>query len=204
MYTTGLALTTLLALTASAKPHQHHQHRHAHERRALNQRRDETFNIHLYNNCSVKKSFAVYQLSTADWTVSEVTTPVDVAAGDSTVIQAPYTETTLRLSGNADWGCDGQWDAQALFEFGYSAWGSVEGTAYDLSLMEGADSSVGISASPISNGQGSETCESKFCQSPTDCALAQGWTNEDQVNDGSPADTVCYKGKTDFLVTFCP
>ena len=30
------------------------------------------------------------------------------------------------------------------------------------------------------------------------------WTNPDQTGDGSPADTVCYKGKTDFRVEFCP
>jgi hypothetical protein len=143
---------------------------------------ESTFNINVWNNCPFTKQFAPKQTHT---------------------IVAPYNDIGMRLSGHAEWGTDRQWEHQALFEFGYSQYNGQDGTAYNLSLMTGTDLDIGLGAYPISNGNGSDQCPSKTCF-PWDCPLAQGWTNPDQTKDGSPADTVCYKGKTDFKVVFCP
>jgi len=192
MYTKGPALATALAFTASATPI---------NTATTLEARDETFNIHVVNQCHFTKEVAIYQL--VDWKMTQVTTPTNINAGRKQVIAAPFRGTGLRLSGHAEWGVDKQWDAQAMFEFGYSTYAGKEGTAYDLSVMSGIDSDIGIGAYPIPNGRSSSKCDSKTCF-PWDCPLAQGWTNPDQTKNGSPADTVCYEGKTDFKVVFCP
>ena len=104
----------------------------------------------------------------------------------------------MRLSGHAEWGTGGQWSPQALFEFGYSEYAGQKGTAYDLSVMEGSDGNIGIGAYPHN-----KKCPSKTCF-PWDCPADQGWTSPGQTSIGSPADTVCYHGKTAFKVVFCP
>ena len=79
----------------------------------------------------------------------------------------------------------------------------MDGTAYDLSVMEGSDADIGIGVYPIGNGKGSgKHYESKTCF-PWHCPLDY-WTNPDQVKNGSPANTVCYYGKSDIKVVFCP
>jgi hypothetical protein len=135
--------------------------------------------------------------------LATMSTPVNISPKQMHTIVAPYNYIGMRLSGHAEWGTDRQWEHQALFEFGYSQYNGQDGTAYNLSLMTGTDLDIGLGAYPISNGNGSDQCPSKTCF-PWDCPLAQGWTNPDQTKDGSPADTVCYKGKTDFEVVFCP
>lgn len=70
-------------------------------------------------------------------------------------------------------------------------------------MMQGSDQKVGVKIEPLANGNGSEDCEVKYCMLGF-LPLHMCWTDPDQVADGSPADTVCYKGKTDFKVTFCP
>lgn len=129
--------------------------------------------------------------------------PTNVKPKQMHTIHAPYRDLGIRLSGHAEWGTARQWEVQALFEFGYGQYGGKEGTAYNLSVMEGSDKDVGVGVYPIPNGKGSGKCQSKTCF-PWNCPLSQGWTNPDQIKDGSPADTVCYEGKTDFKVVFCP
>ena len=104
----------------------------------------------------------------------------------------------MRLSGHAERGVAGQWNPQALFEFGYSTYGGKKGTAYDLSVMQGSDGNIGIGVYPFN-----KKCESKTCF-PWACDPSQGWTSPGQTDLGSPADTVCYHGKSGFKVVFCP
>ncbi|KAK5113005.1 hypothetical protein LTR85_011027 [Meristemomyces frigidus] len=195
MYTTGLALTTLLALAASATPIDI-------TNSTLVPRATDTFQLRVWNNCHFVKEVALYQITPA-FAMVQKSNPTNIQPGKELTINAPFYAKGMRLSGHAEWGTAGQWKAQALFEFGYSTYGSSEGTAYDLSVMQGSDSNIGIGAYPIPYGKGSKYCPSKTCF-PWKCSWSQGWTNPDQVNDGSPADTVCYKGKTDFKIVFCP
>ena len=136
----------------------------------------------------ISSSFQIIQMST----------PQNVATGQTVTIQAPFHASGMRISGNGEWDLSRQWKAQALFEFGYPTYAGQEGTAYDLSVMQGSEGNIGIGAWPT-NG----ACEGKICL-PWDCSPSQGWTNPKQVDIGSPADTVCYQGKTDFTVVFCP
>jgi len=183
-------LTTAAAATSFA-----HSHRHSHlHKQAV---RDDTFELIVENNCSASREFALYQINAA-FDMTQMSEPVTIASGKSATIAAPYTAIGMRLSGRAEMGTAWQWSAQALFEFGYSAWGEVQGTAYDISLMETTDD-VGIKVVPGNSG-----CDTKCCLSPSDCPADQGWTNADQVDIGSPADTVCYEGLTSFTVTWCP
>ena len=207
MYTLRLALALLLALTASAlpfntttttststlptlptldtrTPEHHHKHRN-------------TFKLHVHNNCPFPKDFALYKI-TSDFQMKQKSKPVTIPSGDSHTIRAPFKATGMRLSGHAEWGAEGQWQPQALFEFGYSTYGGQHGTAYDLSVMEGSDGDIGVGAYPKN-----DACEAKTCF-PWDCEPSQGWTSPGQTDLGSPADTVCYQGKTDFKVVFCP
>jgi hypothetical protein len=194
MYTTSVFLTSLFALMAAATPIDN----------TLVQRSSEsTFNINVWNNCPFTKQFALYQIIYPEYKMIERSTPVNISPKQMHTIVAPYNDIGMRLSGHAEWGTDRQWEHQALFEFGYSQYNGQDGTAYNLSLMTGTDLDIGLGAYPISNGNGSDQCPSKTCF-PWGCPLAQGWTNPDQTKDGSPADTVCYKGKTDFEVVFCP
>ena len=82
---------------------------------------------------------------------------------------------------------------------GYSEYDGQTGTAYDLSVMEGSDPSIGIAVQPLAGA----SCPDKTCL-PWDCPPGQGWTNPDQVDAGSPGDTVCYQGNTNFRVIWCP
>lgn len=163
-----------------------------------------TFAIQLYNNCPFQKQFALYQIVPDAYTMVQRSNPVNVPSKGHTTILAPFKDAGMRLSGHAEWGTDKQWQTQALFEFGYSTYAGKEGTAYDLSVMEGSNKDIGVGVYPIANGKGSgKYCESKTCF-PWSCAPAQGWTNPGQTSLGSPADTTCYYGKTDFKVVFCP
>lgn len=189
MYTAAWIISSLFALTATAKPIRHTHHI----------RDSDTFNIEICNNCPATKQFGIYQVS-GSFQMNQMCDPVSIDSNSTQTIQAPYKGIGMRLSGHADWGTGGQWAAQALFEFGYSEYNGLEGTAYDLSLMEGTDSDIGLAVYPSTD---SEDCPSKVCH-PGDCDASQGWTSPDQVSSGSPADTVCYHGKTNFKVVFCP
>ncbi|KAK5172815.1 uncharacterized protein LTR77_002935 [Saxophila tyrrhenica] len=147
-------------------------------------------------------SVAIYGV-TSDFHMVAYTEPTNIKPGHQKIIHAPYYGIGLRLSGHAEWGTDGQWVNQALFEFGYSEYAGQTGTAYDVSIMEGSEGDIGLGAYPIPNGRGSETCRSQSCW-PWYCPLDQGWTNPNQIDDGSTADTVCYHGKTDFKIVWCP
>ncbi|KAF7190499.1 hypothetical protein HII31_08213 [Pseudocercospora fuligena] len=199
MYTTGLALSVLTLLTSAvnAAPQDSTVTDATLEARAAN-----NFKIHVWNNCPFQKQVALYQVTGA-FKMVQMSKPTNIASKKSLTIPAPYKALGMRLSGHAEWGTDAQWNVQALFEFGYSEYMGQDGTAYNLSVMEGSDKDIGIGAYPVPNGKGSKQCPSKTCF-PWNCPLSQGWTNPDQVKDGSPADTVCYKGKTDFKVVFCP
>lgn len=188
MYATKLFLTAVLALTAAAMP--------------LNSTiisRDDVdrFDLHVWNNCPWTKEFALYQI-TADFQMVQRSDPVNIAPKGEHVFHPSFQIQGMRLSGHAERGTAAQWGPQALFEFGHSVYNGVEGTAYDLSVMSGSDWNIGIGVYPHN-----DQCESKTCF-PWDCPPAQGWTNPDQTSIGSPADTVCYHGKTNFKVVFCP
>lgn len=192
MYTTGWLLSSLFALTATAVPIDSSSS-------SLVQRSDDTFNIEVCNQCSSTKHFGLYKVS-GSFQMVESSESVTIASNGTQTITAPYKDIGLRLSGHAEWGTGGQWKAQALAEFGYSQMGDLDGTAYNLSLMEGCESDVGLAVYPQNT---SDDCPDKKCY-PDNCDSSQGWTNPDQTQDGSPADTVCYHGKTDFKVVFCP
>uniref|UniRef100_A0A2D3UY59 Uncharacterized protein n=1 Tax=Ramularia collo-cygni TaxID=112498 RepID=A0A2D3UY59_9PEZI len=196
MQFSGLALTALLAFTASALPSINQ------DTSSLSARGVDEFKIHVVNKCKWTKQFALYQI-TGDFQMLEKSTPVNIPTGGTKTIMADFHAIGMRLSGHAEWGTARQWEHNALFEFGHSEYMGVQGTAYNLSLMKGSDADIGIRVFPIANGRGSGTCQVKTC-APWNCPAAQGWTDPDQINVGSPADTVCYHGKTDFRVVFCP
>jgi hypothetical protein len=197
MFFAELALTSLLALAVSAVPYQGHGHSHVHSPREI-EKRDQTFNINVFNNCNSSKQIGLFQITSSFEAKQWGSTETVPGNGGNCTIQAPFTESGMRVSAEAQLGTAGVWTAQALMEFGYSSYGGTEGTAYDLSVMEGSNPDIGVGVYP----ENSE-CESKTCF-PWDCPLDQGWTNEDQTSNGSPADTVCYLGMTDFKVVFCP
>ena len=198
MYTISLLFSSLFALMAAAKP----ININLIERSSASSGSD-TFNIEISNNCSSTKHFGIYQV-TSSFQMNQMSDPVVIGQNQTQNISAPYKDIGMRLSGHAEWGTSGQWASQALFEFGYSEYNDLAGTAYDLSIMEGSDSDVGLAVYPIlSDGVDSDDCPSKICL-PGNCNSTQGWTNADQVSDGSPADTVCYHGKMNFKVVFCP
>lgn len=196
MHAPTLLTTALLALAATALPTQSSDS-------TLHPRANDanTFNINVWNNCPFPKQIAMYQIALGQ--MVQRSTPTNLASKKMLQIKARYRDTGMRISGHAEWGIARQWEVQALFEFGFSAFAGREGTAYDLSVMEGSDGDIGIGAYPIRNGRGSGNCASKTCF-PWHCPAKQGWTSPGQVDIGSPADTVCYQGKTDFKLVFCP
>lgn len=181
MYTASWLISSMFALMATAAP----------------VKRDDTFNIEITNNCPSSKDFGIYQV-TSDYQPVKTCDPVTIGQNETQTIAAPYKEIGLRLTGHAEWGLAGVWKTQALFEFGYSEYNGLHGTAYDISIMEGGGEDVGLAVYPSKS-----QCASKKC-TPDNCDLSQGWTNPDQIKDGSPADTICYDGKMDFKVVFCP
>ena len=202
----SLPILAILALSANAVPFAG-SHQHLHRRNpvpsgsysapaagASSSSGGDTFDINITNNCKNDLEFGIYQVS-ASFAMNEVTTPVSIASGSEGSIAAPYHGIGMRLSGTAGSGAADQWNAQALFEFGFSGWSGIEGTAYDLSVMGG---DIGVAVYP-----GNKDCPSKTC-TPSSCSADQGWTSAGQVDQGSPADTVCYHGKTNFRVVWCP
>lgn len=181
MYTAAWLISSLFALTATASPI----------------KRDNTFNIEITNNCGSSKDFGIYEISSSFQAI-QTCDPITIGQNETNTLAAPYNGVGLRLSAHAELGLAGVWLPQALFEFGYSEYNGLHGTAYDISIMEGSNDDVGLAVYPSKS-----QCPSKKC-SPNDCDLSQGWTNPDQIQDGSPADTVCYDGKMDFKVVFCP
>jgi len=194
MYTAGWLLSSLFALTATASPITKLAERSSSG--------SETISIEVCNQCSSTKHFGLYQITSAFNMLSHMN-PVTIAANGTQRISAPYKETGMRLSGHADWGLAGQWKSQSLFEFGFSQYGDLEGTAYNLSMMDNSEDDEGLAVYPTVDGEACDECPSKICTSGN-CDLSQAWTNPDQTADGSPADTVCYKGKAAFKVVFCP
>jgi hypothetical protein len=200
MYTSHWLLSSLLALTATASPLTNHN-KHKHISRSSSSSSD-TFQIEICNQCSSTKHFGMYQITSA-FQMLERMTPITIDGNGTQTISAPFKDTGMRISAHADKGIAAQWEHQALFEFGYSTYGGQDGTAYDVSIMEGSEDDVGVAVYPTVDGEACEECPSKVC-SPGNCAASQGWTQPDQETNGSPADTVCYKGKAAFKVVFCP
>lgn len=210
MHALSLVLTSLLALTVSALPlnttttedgfiddsvtalearaPKHHKH-HKHGK--------HTFKLHVVNKCPFEKEFAIYTAN-EDFQMEQKSHAVTIQPGKSHNFHPHFHAKSMRLSGHAEWVTAGQWQAQALFEFGYSSYAGKKGTAYDASIMPGSDVDIGIGIFPFN-----KKCETKVCW-PDNCDPSQGWTNPDQSDLGSPADTVCYHGKTGFKVVFCP
>ncbi|KAK3724755.1 hypothetical protein LTR37_000803 [Vermiconidia calcicola] len=183
MHFTSITLASSLALLASAVPHQGHGYSHQHSHLAP---RSETFALKVTNNCATQKTFGLFQI-TGDFQMIQKSQPMPIPSGGSNTMQAPYRDLGMRLSATADQGPDAQWDAQALFEFGWGEYMGAEGTAYDLSFMEGCDPDIGILVTPDNS-----KCSPKSCY-PDSCSASDAWTNENQIDDGSPADTVCYE-----------
>ena len=195
MHFRDLILASSVALMANAIPYNSHgRHHFAHQRRGGG----DDFNIHVLNNCPDDKSFGIFEIN-SDFQMAQHGNSVDIQAGQAATIKAPYSGLGMRLSATADLGCDAQWDPQALFEFGYTAFMGGEGTAYNLSLMKGTDPSIGLAVYPHES-----QCAVKSCADPNNCPLDQAWTDPDQTEDGSPADTTCLYGKTNFRVVWCP
>jgi len=194
MFNHGLNLLALLAIGAAATP-LHHQHTHKTQDKKIAARQSDTFQLTVKNNCGWTKYAGLYQISPS-FDMIQMSDPVEVASGDTITIDAPYYETGMRLSSNANMGTAWQWNGQILFEFGYSSFDTVEGTAYDISMMEGSE--IGMSVVP-----GTDACETKMC-TPDNYPEAQCWTNADQTSSGSPADTTCYEGNQSFEITWCP
>jgi len=198
MYTAGWLLSSLFALTATALPTTNLASR------SSGGSNSDTINIEVCNQCDSTKHFGLYQITSAFNMLSHMN-PITIPSNGTQTITAPYKQTGMRLSGHAEWGLAGQWKTQALFEFGYSQYGDLDGTAYNLSKMDGSedDEDVGLAVYPTVDGEACDECPSKICTSGN-CDLSQAWTDPDQTADGSPADTVCYKGKPAFKVVFCP
>ena len=154
MITTGLALSAL-ALIANAFPTDF-------DNSTIESRDANTFNINVWNNCNFQKQVGLYQI-TSSFEMIQKSKPKNVASKKMVQIKAPFYATGMRLSGHAENGTAWQWNAQALFEFGYSTYAGQQGTAYDASVMEGSDKDIGIGIYPIPNGKGSRYCESKTC-----------------------------------------
>ncbi|KAF2861346.1 hypothetical protein K470DRAFT_215353 [Piedraia hortae CBS 480.64] len=171
----------------------------------LQARDDDTFNLHILNNCPADRQFALYSIG-SDFSMKQMSDSVKIGTNETGTICAPYHATGMRLSPNADWSLGDQWKPQSLFEFGYSKMNNVEGTAYDISMMDGCDKAIGMAAWPIVDDADDDACPSKVCTQGS-CDKSQGWSNPNQVekiNGNSAADTVCYKGKKDFVVIVCP
>lgn len=196
MYTAGWLISSLFALTATASPINRLVERSSD---SYGDNGGDTFNIEIQNNCPSTKNFGLYQVASG-FSMQEKSKTVTIDQNSTETIAAPYKDIGLRLSGHAEWGIGGQWKVQALAEFGFSQYGDLEGTAYNLSLMEGCEEDVGVAIYPQSNN---DDCPNKKCY-PGNCSEDQGWTNPGQTSSGSPADTVCYHGKTNFKVVFCP
>lgn len=149
------------------------------------------FSIHVINKCAHAQPAGIFRIN-PDYSTTTLTPLTTIAAKTGThTFTAPFNGVGLRLAVKQD-----QFAAQDLFEFGHSSYAGKQGTAYDLSLFGGT--AMGMKVVP-SNG----ACETKICTSKS-CPHNQAWTNPDQKNEGSPADTVCYQGKINFTVTYCP
>ncbi|KAI7362224.1 hypothetical protein D0869_14890 [Hortaea werneckii] len=213
MFSKTIALAAVLATVGvNAIPHVGHNHQHLHRRHhglqhaardTTLEARDDTYTLHVHNQCSDTKYFGLFEI-TSDFQMNSKCEPTEITSGGDAKISANYKDIGLRLSATADQGAAAQWAPQSLAEFGYSGWSGVEGIAYDVSMMTGCDKKIGVKIEPLDNGNGSGECDVKVCTEQNGFPLSQCWTNPDQTSDGSPADTVCYKGKTDFKVTFCP
>ncbi|TKA24318.1 hypothetical protein B0A50_06788 [Salinomyces thailandicus] len=205
MFSKTFALAAVLAITGvTAVPFSgaQHQHLHRHQHQNIEARDQDTYKIHVINECSETKHFGLFEI-TSDFQMNSKSAATGVDPGKHATLKADYKGIGLRLSATANEGPAAQWAPQSLAEFGYSGWSGVEGTAYDVSMMIGSDMSVGVKIEPLDNGNGSGNCAVKKC-TLGNTPLDQCWTHPDQTADGSPADTVCYQGKTDFKVTFCP
>ncbi|KAK5111873.1 hypothetical protein LTR62_004605 [Meristemomyces frigidus] len=189
----ALAIATLA--TAAPHTHSHSHHHHARAAEPVAKRDASTFELTVHNNCANDRTFGLFQITPA-FEMIQMSEAEAIPAGHNATISAPFSALGMRLSATADKGIAAQWEAQTLFEFGYSAYNALTGTAYDLSVMAG--STDGIAAYPATSA-----CESKVCSS-VGCALAEAWTDAAQVLGGSPADTVCYEGAQDFKVVWCP
>ncbi|KAK3626893.1 hypothetical protein LTR56_019519 [Elasticomyces elasticus] len=192
MHFSASTLSAVLALAAStaATPLSYNS--------TIESRDPNTFKLHVWNNCKFVKMAAIYSV-TSDFKMVQHSTPTNIQPGKISTINAPFRESGMHLSGHAEWGTDGQWRNQALFEFGYSTYAGKEGTAYDISIMQGSDPDIGMGAYPIPNGRGSGKCLSKTCF-PWLPAGSGGWLYPEQNDVGENApDTVCYT-KTDFKV----
>lgn len=189
---TQLTLALLMALGTLASPlslsRRHIQ---------LHERAGPEFIITVTNNCPDTIHAATYSIS-GGFTMSQESAVFTINHGDSADIHTAYNGIGMRLSGNADWPLGDQWKLQPLFEYGFSAFNGIEGTAYDISLMDY------VKAGPVTGGlkvvPANSACETKVC-TPSNCPKDQGWTSP---SDPSGADTVCYHGRGDFHVTFCP
>ena len=162
---------------------------------------NQDINLFIHNMCKDTKTFAIYQVSQGQMLLRSSKLPL--AYDSNGTLRSSYKLEGVRLSSNGDWPLDMHWSSQSLFEYGYSTYAGLEGVAYDLSMIGDSQELVGIAVQPLENGRGSGECPAKICI-PGECDPTRGWTHETQEAAGSPADTACFKGSTDFKVTYCP
>lgn len=159
----------------------------------------DSFTIFVTNYCPTEKHIGLYQITGfPTMALTSYSPSITIPPQHTAPILAPFHALGMHLSAHAEWPLDRQWEPQALFEFGYAELDGIEGTAYDVSVMEGSDKEMGISVEPRD-----KRCQSKVCV-PGRCKAGDGWTSVEEAHEGSPADTVCYQGNTDFEVVFCP
>lgn len=130
-----------------------------------------------------------------NFVISPLSNSVSVRPGGETTFNVPVTDIGVFVSAHGEY--SNQFQVQTRAEFGYAEWPGVKGIAYNLSLMTGA--LEGLKIQPTRSD-----CAVKSCPDVNNCPADQGWTNPNQAAIGSPADTGCYNGPTDFIVTFCP
>jgi hypothetical protein len=112
---------------------------------------DTTFNLFVLNKCGWTKSIATYEV-TSDFQMIQRSNPQNVAQWETMTIPVDFYSTGMRLSGHAEKGTAWQWNQQGLFEWGYSSYNGQEGTAYDLSVMQGGTEDVNVKGSSASLG----------------------------------------------------
>lgn len=144
MFSKTIALAAVLATVGvNAVPHVGHNHQHLHRRHhglqhaardTTLEARDDTYTLHVHNQCSETKYFGLFEI-TSDFQMNSKCEPTEIASGDNAQISANYKDIGLRLSATANQGAAAQWAPQSLAEFGYSGWSGVEGIAYDVSMM---------------------------------------------------------------------
>merc|ERR1712230_267645 len=107
-------------LTTQSNHHHLHRRHHGLQHAARDttlEARDDTYTLHVHNQCSDTKYFGLFEI-TSDFQMNSKCEPTEIAAGGDAQISANYKDIGLRLSATADQGAAAQWAPQSLAEFG--------------------------------------------------------------------------------------